>query len=62
MKQANMFPDKESPVTSSGPGIIDSDSLAQREVSEDGGGGGADLASDGATVGCYQTQDLSLDS
>ena len=46
IKRANMFPDEESPVTTSRPGIIDSDSLA----------------SDGAAVGRDQTQDLSLGS
>ena len=45
-KQVNKFPDEDSPVTASRPGIIDSDSLA----------------SDGAAVGRDQTQDLSLGS
>ena len=49
-----MFPDKESLVTSSCPGIINSDSLEQRgELCKHGGLARADLGSDGVTVGCY---------
>ena len=34
----------------------------RESLARTGGGDGADLARAGATVGCYQTQDLSLDS
>ena len=58
-----MFPDKESRVTASCPCIINSYSLEQRGYQGGWAGlGVGDLGSDGVTEGCYQTQDLSLDS